>query len=156
MTRRRLQGAGALQIQQDRWLLPSAPEHEHFLNKISSDLARQHATGHFSLWQAESETQQRDLIHRFQLERQQEYDELINQEQQFLQAMTHDMQTKQWTFAKLEAHEQTLHKLSIKLRSIQQRAFFSALNHLQATNLCEQCDQAVYEFAIMVYTYSSP
>jgi hypothetical protein len=155
MIRRRLQGIGALQLNNDRWLLPHTSEHEQFLSRISTDLIRQHGSGHFSLWQADNDRQEHDFIHKFQVERQQEYTEFLKQEQLFLQALAHDIKAKQWTFAKLEAHEHSLHKLSIKQRSIRQRDFFPASNSLATTDLLEQCDQAVYEFALMVYTHCS-
>jgi hypothetical protein len=155
MIRRRLQGVGALQLQDEHWILPYTSEHEQFLGRINADLARQQGSGHVSIWQADNDTQQHDLMHKFQVERQQEYDDFIDQEQQILQALAHDMHTEQWTFAKLEAHEHALHKLSVRLRSMRQRDFFPASNSLTATNLLEQCDQAVYEFALMVYTYYS-
>lgn len=155
MVRRRLQGIGALQIQHNSWILPYTSEHEQFLNKISIDLTRQHYVGQITRWQADNDTQQYDLINKFQSARQQEYAEFVDQEQQLSQALAHDMQTEQWTFEKLEAHEHSLHKLTVKQRSIQQRDFFSAPSSLTANDLLEKCSQAVYEFALMVYTYYS-
>lgn len=155
MVQRRLQGMGALQLQSNRWILPYTSEHEQFLNKISADLVRQHNSGHFHLWQADNDIQQHDLIDKFQSERQQEYAELANQEQQFLQTLAHDMQAEQWTFEKLEAHEHSLHKLSVRLRSIQQRDFFPPSDKLATVDLFERCDQTVYEFALTVYTHNS-
>lgn len=153
MTKRRLEGIGALQLQHDRWILPYTSEHEQFLSKISTDLARQQNSGYISLWQAANDVQQHNLIHKFQDERQQEYNELKNQEHQFLQALAQDICTEQWTFDKLEIHEHTLHKLLVRLRSIQQRDFFHTQYEIENLNLFDQCDQLLYDFAITVYTY---
>lgn len=153
MIRRRLQSTGALQFQKGLWILPHTPEQEAFLTKVIADIERRQGTGYFFISQAGDATQQQHLINSFQVDRQQEYSEFITHGQDFLQALAQDIQKQQWTFERLEAHEQTLHQLLTRLRGIQRRDFFPDANAHTAQDVFDQCDQTVYEFAITVYTY---
>ncbi|GCF11387.1 Chromate resistance protein ChrB [Dictyobacter arantiisoli] len=152
MVWRRMQGSGALLLQNGLWILPHTAEHADFITKVIASLEKQQGSGWFFISKAGDELQQQRLVENFQAERQQEYTELGKRGDAFLAHQREEVLAQQWTFASLEAYEHALHNLTSELRKIQQRDFFPTVHSQAAIELHAQCSQAVYEYAIATYT----
>ncbi|GER90324.1 hypothetical protein KDW_44860 [Dictyobacter vulcani] len=61
-----------------------------------------------------------------------------------------------WLFADLEASERALQRLTTWLPKIQERDFFPSTETEATQAIYAQCSQALYEFAIAIYTYNDP
>jgi hypothetical protein len=148
---RRLQQAGAINLQGGAWMLPCGKEQEQALLTLLSEMEQQGGSGFFLEARAPNELIQAGLIERFQGERESEYQEFGERCQQFLQEVEKETLAHKFTFAELEENEQDLLKLTRWLRKIQQRDFFPSTGSQQAMVRLAQCRQALQTFTTSVY-----
>lgn len=148
---RRLQQAGAINLQAGAWMLPHAPEHEQILKTLLTELEQQGGSGFFLEATAPNELIQAGLIARFQGERTKEYQEFGERCQEFLQEIEKETRAHKFTFAELEENEQDLLKLTRWLRRIQQRDFFPGPSSREAQENIARCRQALQTFTTTVY-----
>ena len=148
---RRLQQAGAINLQAGAWMLPHAPEHEQLLKKLLAELEQQGGSGFFLEAVAPNEGIQAGLIERFHGERTKEYQEFGERCQEFLQEIEKETHAHKFTFAELEENEQDLLKLTRWLRKIQQRDFFPGPAGREAHESIVRCRHALQTFTITVY-----
>ncbi len=148
---RRLQQAGALNLQGGAWMLPRVKEQEQVLLALLVEMEQQGGSGFFLDARAPNEVIQAGLIARFQDERAKEYQEFGEHCLQFLAEIEKETQARKFTFAELEENEQDLLRLTRWLRKIQQRDFFPGSVSQQAQDCLEQCRQALQTFTTSVY-----
>src|SRR5215472_1008116 len=148
---RRLQQAGALNLQGGAWMLPLAKEQEQVLQRLLSEMGLQGGSGFFLEARAPSEVIQAELIERFQAERAKEYQEFGERCQQFHAEIEKETHARKFTFAELEENEQDLLKLTRWMRKIQHRDFFPHAASLQAQEHLTRCRQALQAFTTAVY-----
>ncbi len=148
---RRLQQAGALNLQAGAWMLPHAPEQERILKTLLTDLEQQGGSGFFLEAVAPNEVIQTDLLARFQGERNKEYQEFGERCQQFLQELEKETRAHKFTFAELEENEHDLLRLTRWLRKIQRRDFFPGPTSRAAVARLTHCRQALQAFTATVY-----
>jgi ChrB-like protein len=148
---RRLQQAGALNLQGGAWMLPRTKEQERVLQTLLTEMEQQGGSGFFLEARAPSHVIQAELIDRFQAERAKEYQEFGERCQQFLQEIEKETHAHKFTFAELEENEQDLLKLTRWVRKIGQRDFFPNAKSLQAQEHMSQCRQALQTFTTSVY-----
>ena len=148
---RRLQQAGAVNVQGGAWLLPRVRELEQVLLTLLTEMEQQGGSGFFLEARAPNEVIQAGLIERFQGERAKEYQEFGERCQQFHQEVEKETHAHKFTFAELEENEQDLLKLTRWLRKIQQRDFFPSSGSLEAQERLTQCRQALQTFTTSVY-----
>src|SRR5215471_9561524 len=72
---RRLQQAGAINLQSGAWMLPKFSEQEQMLSTLLTELEQQGGSGFFLEARAPTEAIQTGLLARFQQERESEYQE---------------------------------------------------------------------------------
>jgi hypothetical protein len=148
---RRLQQAGAINLQAGAWMLPHAPAQEQLLQTLLTELEQQGGNGFFLEAKALSARIQADLIERFQGERNKEYQEFGERCQEFLQELEKETQAHKFTFAELEENEHDLLRLTRWLRKIQQRDFFPGPTSRAAQERLTHCRQALEAFTATVY-----
>jgi ChrB-like protein len=148
---RRLQQAGAINLQAGAWMLPHAPEQERILNTLLAELEQQGGSGFFLEAVAPNARIQADLIERFQGERKKEYQEYGERCQEFLQEIEKETCARKFSFAELEENEQDLLRLARWLRKIQQRDFFPGPASREAQERITRCRQALQTFTTTVY-----
>jgi vacuolar-type H+-ATPase subunit I/STV1 len=148
---RRLQQAGAINLQAGAWMLPQTSEQEQVLQTLLSELEQQGGSGFFFEARAPSEAMQADLMKRFREERAKEYQEFVERCQQFLAEVEKETRAHKFTFAELEENEQDLLKLTRWLRKIQQRDFFPGSASREAVTHLAGCRQALEAFTTTVY-----
>ncbi|GCE09674.1 Chromate resistance protein ChrB [Dictyobacter aurantiacus] len=96
---------------------------------------------------------QQSLIAQFQSIQHSEYATFMRSCQEFLTAVEQQVLNDNWSFDVLEEIERSLQKLSNRLTRLQQRDFFPDDQSEAARTMHARCSQALYEFAISVYTY---
>jgi uncharacterized protein with PIN domain len=148
---RRLQQAGAINLQGGAWMLLHTPEQEQVLLTLLAEMERQGGSGFFLEAKAPNEVIQARLIERFQGERAKEYQEFGERCQEFLAEVEKETHAHKFTFAELEENEQDLLKLTRWLRKIQQRDFFPSSSSQEAQERLAHCRQALQTFTITVY-----
>jgi hypothetical protein len=148
---RRLQQAGAINLQGGAWMLPRVKEQERVLLTLLTEMEQQGGSGFFLEARAPNEVIQAGLIERFQGERAKEYQEFGERCQQFLLEVEKETHAHKFTFAELEENEQDLLKLTRWLRKIQQRDFFPSSGSQGAQERLAQCRQALQTFTSTVY-----
>src|SRR5258708_6688338 len=121
---RRLQQAGAINLQSGAWMLPHAREQVQILLTLLTEMEQQGGSGFFLEARAPTEVIQADLLERFQGERAKEYQEFGERCREFLAEVEKETHAHKFTFAELEENEQDRLKLTRGLRKIQQRYFF--------------------------------
>jgi hypothetical protein len=148
---RRLQQAGAINLQSGAWMLPQTSEQEQALLTLLTEMEQQGGSGFFLEARAPTEEIQADLMKRFQEERAKEYREFGERCQEFLQEVEKETRVHKFTFAELEENEQDLLKLTRWLRKIQQRDFFPGSSSREAQERLAGCRQALETFTTTVY-----
>ncbi len=148
---RRLQQAGAINLQAGVWMLPHAPAQEQLLQTLLAEMKQQEGSGFFLEAVAPSAQVQADLIALFQGERNKEYQEFGERCQQFLQELEKETRVHKFTFAELQENEQDLLRLTRWLRKIQQRDFFPGPASREAQERLARCRQALQTFTTTVY-----
>jgi hypothetical protein len=148
---RRLQQAGAINLQSGAWMLPQTSEQEHMLLTLLTEMEQQGGGGFFLEARAPTEAIQTGLIERFQQERAKEYQELSDRCQEFLAEIEKETRAHKFTFAELEENEQDLLKLTRWLRKIQRRDFFPNSSSREAAAHLAGCRQALETFTTTVY-----
>jgi hypothetical protein len=148
---RRLQQAGALNLQGGAWMLPHRKEQEQVLQTLLSEMEQQGGSGFYLEARAPSEVIQAGLIERFQGERESEYQEFGERCQQFLAEIEKETRAHKFTFAELEENEQDLLKLAQWLRKVQQRDFFPRSDGEFAQERLAHCRQTLQAFTLTIY-----
>ena len=148
---RRLQQAGAINLQSGAWMLPQTSEQEQALMTLLAEIEQQGGSGFFLEARAPTEAIQTDLMKRFQEERAKEYQEFGERCQEFLAEVEKETHAHKFTFAELEENEQDLLKLTRWLRKIQRRDFFPSSSSRDATARLASCRQALEAFTTTVY-----
>jgi hypothetical protein len=148
---RRLQQAGAINLQSGAWMLPQTNEQEQVLVTLLTEIEEQGGSGFFLEAKAPTEAVQAMLIGRFQEERAREYQELSERCQEFLAEVEKETRARKFIFAELEENEQDLLKLTRWVRKIQQRDFFPSSTSREAVAHLAECRQALERFSTTVY-----
>jgi vacuolar-type H+-ATPase subunit I/STV1 len=148
---RRLQQAGALNLQAGAWMLPHTPAQEQLLKTLLTEVEQQGGSGFLLEAVAPSERIQAELIARFEDERSKEYQEFSERCQQFLQELEKETRAHKFTFAELEENEQDLLKLTRWLRKIQQRDFFPGPASRAVQQSIAHCRHTFQTFMTAVY-----
>jgi hypothetical protein len=148
---RRLQQAGAINLQAGAWMLPHTREQQQVLLTLLAEMEQQGGSGFFLEAGAPTEVIRAGLIGRFQEERAKEYREFGERCQEFLHEIEKETRAHKFTFAELEENEQDLLKLTRWLRKIQQRDFFPGSPGREALLRLAQCRSALQAFTTAVY-----
>ena len=151
MVWRRMKAAGAIGLQNGVWILPRAPEQEHFFQELLSYVEGQGATCQIFIAQPFSETVEQDIAVRFQAERDQEYDEFLEQCGEFVAELEKESLNQKFTFAELEENEQNLQRLRKWLDKIQKRDFLKTGKSQDAIVTFQDCSQRLQDFIRQVY-----
>jgi hypothetical protein len=148
---RRLQQAGAINLQAGAWMLPHTREQEQTLLTLLAEMEQQGGSGFFLEARAPTEALQAGLIESFREERAKEYQEFGERCQEFLQEVEKETRAHKYTYAELEENEQDLLRLTRWLRKIQQRDFFPASSNQEAQERLAHCRQMLQAFTTTVY-----
>jgi hypothetical protein len=147
---RKLKGIGAIYLQNSVVALPFAPHSERALRTLRAEIDEM--GGKATLFSSTTLAGQDQLVEVFNSARDDEYEEIIDKCDDFLQQVRKEYEANHFTYAELEENEVDLVKLKGWLEKIRARDVLGA-SRLDATVAAvERCDHVLEEYAARVYT----
>jgi len=151
---RRLKAAGAVYLQNSACTLPDNPANRELFQTLSREID---AAGGESLLLTASPLDQAGqnlIIERFNEDRNGEYAEFLEQGQAFLAEIEKETGRHNFTYAELEENDEALNRLKTWLKKIKERDYFSASGAVAAEQCLALCQEALEDFAALVFTAS--
>ena len=148
---RKLRSAGAASLQNGVWVLPHDPEKAIFLERLQAYVKQNEASSQVFLVHGINQTTQEDILSRFESDRDQEYDEFLEQCEAFLYELDKETLDDKFTFAELEENEQNLQRLKKWIEKIKKRDFFGAQKSQAAARKLQTCRQRLETYTREVY-----
>lgn len=148
---RRLRNAGAASLQNGVWILPGDEENRLFMERLLGYVKQNRASGQLFGVHGLDPAGDGDILARFETDREQEYDEFLEQCQQFLCEIEKETQAGKFTFAELEESEQNLRRLRRWIAKIQKRDFFQAAKSAAALAAFQRCHAELEDYTRRVY-----
>ena len=148
---RRLREAGSTSLQNGVWILPRNPENTLFMERLLAYIKQSGAGGQIFVAQGLDQAIREDIIARFRADREQEYDEFLEQCGAFLSELETETQHQKFTFAELEENEQNLQRLRKWIAKIQKRDFFKTKKSQEAVTAFQNCRQWLQNYTHQVY-----
>ncbi len=146
---RRLKSLGAIYLQNSAAALPANAATERALRKLRREIIDMSGTAVLlscSVLAGES-----DVHKAFQAARNDEYEEIVDRCQDFLQQVQKEYAENHFTYAELEENEVDLVKLRNWLAKVQERDVFGADGRHAAEKAIEECEQSLEAYAAQVY-----
>jgi vacuolar-type H+-ATPase subunit I/STV1 len=148
---RRLRDVGSTSLQNGVWILPRNPENTIFMERLLSTIKQKGASGQIFVVQGLDQAIHEDIIARFKADREQEYDEFLEQCSAFLGELEKETRHQKFTFAELEENEQNIQRLRKWIAKIQKRDFFKADKSQEALIAFKNCRQRLQNYTRQVY-----
>lgn len=149
---RRLRDAGSTSLQNGVWILPRNPENTLFMERLLATIKQSGASGQIFVVQGLDQAIHEEIIARFKSDREQEYDEFLEQCEAFLGELEKETQRQKFTFAELEENEQNLQRLRKWVARIQKRDFFRTKKSQEAVTTFQSCRRKLQDYTRQVYT----
>lgn len=148
---RRLKEAGAVYLQNSVCILPDQPGSAQAFQALGQEIEA--AGGEYTLLQAQAANpaEQAKIIARFHADRSQEYGEVVEQCEAFLEDLKQETARRNFSYAELEENEAGLERLLHWFRKVRSRDFFASSEAAAVEARLEQCRQALDEFAARVF-----
>ena len=146
---RKLKGLGAIYIQNSAAALPGSQASERALRALRSEIDEMGGTAYLFECRALAGVSQ--LLEVFNAARDDEYEEVVDRCNDFLQQVAKEYTGEHFTYAELEENEVDLVKLKGWLDRIRSRDVFSAGGLQRAAEALEQCESALEDYAARVY-----
>ena len=148
---RRLREAGSTSLQNGVWILPRNPENTIFMERLLVHIKQSGASGQIFLVQGVDQTIHEDILARFKADRDQEYDEFLEQCEAFITELEKEIHHHKFTFAELEENEQNLHRLRKWIAKIHKRDFFKTKKSQDSVTAFQNCRQWLQNYTRQVY-----
>jgi len=149
---RRLREAGSTSLQNGVWILPCNAEHKIFMERLLAYVKHNQASGQIFMVQGLNQAIHEDIIARFKAERDQEYDEFLEQCEELIAELEKESLQQKFTFAELEENEQNLQRLRKWIAKIQKRDFFKTKKSQEAVTALQNCRLKLQDYTYQVYT----
>jgi DNA-binding transcriptional regulator PaaX len=146
---RRLKGLGAIYLQNSAAALPAGVGAERALRKLRSEIGEMSGTA--VLMSCSVLAGEQDVRAAFQAARDDEYEEIVDKCQDFLQQVRKEYLEDHFTFAELEENEVDLVKLRNWLARVRERDVFGAPGRPAAEKALTECEQSLEEYAARVF-----
>jgi hypothetical protein len=150
-TWRKLRSAGAVSLNNSVWILPRKPECRGVIEQILRYLKKKGASGQVFFVQDVAPISHKNIMTMFEVDRNQEYDEFLEQCDAFLAELGKESAQGKFTFAELEENEHNLKRLEKWITRIEKRDFFSASKAQQAQAALQYCRENLKNFTQQVY-----
>lgn len=152
---RGLKKLGAVNIQQSMWVLPHNDDNYSALHAISREIEAN--GGEVLLMQSvffEQQHEQR-VISFFNSLRDEEYQEFIEQCEDYFKELEKEIAIEKYTFAELEEEEEEYEKLSAWFAKIKARDLFHSPQRNYAREKMDQAKKAFENYSNAVYTHNN-
>jgi hypothetical protein len=146
---RRLKSLGAIYLQNSAAALPASGDAERALRKLRREILDMAGTA--VLLSCSVLAGEQDIVAAFQAARDDEYDEIVDKCQDFLEQVRKEYAAHHFTYAELEENEVDLVKLKNWLARVRERDAFGASGLQAAEQGIAACEQSLEEYAARVY-----
>jgi hypothetical protein len=146
---RKLKGLGAIYLQNSAVALPFSPQSERALRTLRAEI--QEMGGKATLFSSTTLAGQDQLVDSFNAARDDEYEEIIDKCDDFLQQVRKEYVANHFTYAELEENEVDLVKLKGWLEKIRTRDVRGASKLDSAVEAVARCEHVLEEYAARVY-----
>ena len=146
---RRIKSLGAIYLQNSVAALPNNPAAERSLRKLRREILDMSGTA--VLLSAGVLAGEAEVRGAFQKARNDEYEEIADKCQDFLQQVSKEYDEKHFTYAELEENEVDLVKLRNWFAKVAERDVFGADGRAATEQAIERCEQSLEAYAARVY-----
>jgi hypothetical protein len=146
---RRIKSLGAIYLQNSAAALPASVATERALRKLRREIIDMSGTAVLlscSVLAGES-----DVRKAFQAARNDEYEEIVDRCEDFLQQVKKEYTAHHFTYAELEENEVDLVKLRNWFAKVRERDVFGAEGRQAAEKALDECEQSLEAYAARVY-----
>ncbi len=150
---RRMRSAGSVGLDNGLWLLPYSETAINFVQEMKSYIENQGGTSKLFVSNAFDDATENEIIERFLHDRSEEYVELKEQCDHFMNELEKEINRKNFSFAEYEENEQDLNKLETWFKRVKQRDFLGGKHADEAAEWLEKCREAFQNFAEEVYIH---
>jgi DNA-binding transcriptional regulator PaaX len=151
---RRLKALGAIYLQNSVAALPVTVGGDRALRALRNEIVEQMG-GNAQLLIAQTLVGDAEIVEAFNSARDEEYNEIIQQCEDFLRSVQENIDGKHYTYAALEEHDNGLTKLRRWTDKVRARDTLGAAGAARADDMIEQCSQALNDYAERVYQFDS-
>lgn len=130
-------------------MLPARDDHRELMAELAETVRK--SGGGASLFDAQAQADDAEMIARFAADRAREYQEFATRSQGLLDEIAKEIVAEKFTFAELEEIEDDLKKLDTWLAKITARDFFAGDALVKAKAKLSQCRDAVDRFGANVF-----
>jgi DNA-binding transcriptional regulator PaaX len=146
---RRIKSLGAIYLQNSVAALPATPATERALRKLRREIVEMQGTA--ILMQSKVLAGESDVRNAFQAARNDEYEEIVDKCEDFLQQVQKEYTASHFTYAELEENEVDLVKLRNWLAKVADRDAFGADGRPGAEKAIAECEQSLEAYAARVF-----
>lgn len=148
---RKLKEIGAVKMQNGVWVLPKNASTSRYMERLLGYIRQNGASCQiFVAHNLETEGYE-EILNRFSEDRNQEYQEFLEQGSGFIAEIEKESAADKFTFAELEENEQNLKRLKRWFQKIQNRDYFEASLRKEAQLSLHACIEKLHEYARRVY-----
>ena len=146
---RRIKSLGAIYLQNSAAALPATAAAERALRRLRREIIDMSGTA--VLLSCTVLAGESDVHNAFQAARNDEYEEIVDRCEDFLQQLKKEYADNHFTYAELEENEVDLVKLRNWFAKVRERDAFDADGRHAAEKALERCEQALETYAARVY-----
>jgi hypothetical protein len=146
---RRIKSLGAIYLQNSAAALPANPASERALRKLRREILDMNGTA--VLLSCAVLAGEPDVRNAFQAARNDEYEEIVDRCEDFLQQVKKEYTANHFTYAELEENEVDLVKLRNWFAKVRERDVFGADGRQAAEKALEGCEESLEAYAARVY-----
>ena len=146
---RRIKSLGAIYLQNSVAALPAGPAAERSLRKLRREILDM--SGSAVLLSASVLGGEAEVREQFQSARDDEYEEIVDKCQDFLQQVQKEYEENHFTYAELEENEVDLVKLRNWFVKVTERDVFGAAGRAATERALENCEQSLEAYATRVF-----
>jgi hypothetical protein len=146
---RRIKSLGAIYLQNSAATLPASAATERAMRRLRREIIDMNGTA--ILLSCEVLAGESDVRNAFQAARNDEYEEIVDRCEDFLQQVKKEYADNHFTYAELEENEVDLVKLRNWFAKVRERDAFDADGRQAAEKALDECEQSLEAYAARVY-----
>jgi hypothetical protein len=146
---RRIKSLGAIYLQNSAAALPASPSAERALRRLRREILDMSGTA--VLMSCDVLAGEQEVRASFQAARNDEYEEIVDRCEDFLQQVKKEYAANHFTYAELEENEVDLVKLRNWFAKVRDRDAFGADGRQAAEKALEGCEESLEAYAARVY-----
>ncbi|MFF4751979.1 Chromate resistance protein ChrB [Streptomyces sp. NPDC002514] len=146
---RRIKGLGAIYLQNSVATFPRTVAAERALRVLRKEIIDMGGTA--QLFATEALAGESDVVTAFNAARDDEYEEIVDRCQDFLQQVEKEYRADHFTYAELEENDEDLTKLRNWFAKVRKRDLLSASGRAEVEAALKRCEQVLEDYAARVY-----